>query len=83
MVSMASIKAFWDSRVSGWRCIQKCHALLLQFERDVAIWNHKQFEDKPLLVKEDKMIARYRRWYSQFYSENSPKHTFQKETLEW
>ena len=47
------------------------------------VWNHKQFEDKPLLVKEDRLISRYRRWYSQFYSENSPKHTFQKDTMEW
>ncbi|KAK3921919.1 Cholesterol 7-desaturase [Frankliniella fusca] len=55
----------------------------VMFERDVLVWNHKKFEDKPLLVKEDRQISRYRRWYSQFYSENSPKHSFQRETMEW
>ncbi|XP_034234039.1 cholesterol 7-desaturase isoform X2 [Thrips palmi] len=55
----------------------------VMFERDVLVWNHKQFQDKPLLVKEDRLISRYRRWFSQFYSENSPKHAFRKETMEW
>lgn len=52
-------------------------------ERDIAIWNHKVFMHKPLLVKEDKFIAKMRRWYSQFYSENSPKLQFRKDTLDW
>nr|XP_028576239.1 cholesterol 7-desaturase-like [Podarcis muralis] len=54
-----------------------------QFERDVMIWNHKQYLSKPLLVKEDGAIQRHRRWFSQFYGEKSPKITSQKESLDW
>ena len=40
-------------------------------ERDIAIWGHKKYEDKPIIVKEDSLIAKHRRWFSQFYSEHS------------
>lgn len=57
----------------------------IQVERDVMIWNNKQYESRPLFVKskEDSLISRHRRWYSQFYSENSPRMHFQKDTLEF
>ncbi|XP_071948403.1 cholesterol 7-desaturase nvd-like [Antedon mediterranea] len=55
----------------------------VQIERDVMIWNHKTYVDKPLLVKEDHLIAKHRRWYSQFYSENSPRLKLQKDTLDF
>ncbi len=40
-------------------------------ERDIAIWNMKTYADRPLIVKEDHLLNKHRRWYSQFYSENS------------
>lgn len=52
-------------------------------ERDIMIWNSKQFYARPLLLKEDRRIKEFRRWYQQFYSENSPKFTFHKEDLAW
>ncbi|XP_006009329.1 cholesterol 7-desaturase nvd [Latimeria chalumnae] len=55
----------------------------IQFERDVMIWNNKKYISKPLLVKEDSAIQRHRRWFSQFYSENSPRLTFQEDGLNW
>ncbi|KAL3870480.1 hypothetical protein ACJMK2_038535 [Sinanodonta woodiana] len=57
----------------------------IQVERDIMIWNNKKYIDKPMFVKskEDSVIARHRRWYSQFYSENSPRLKFQKEALDW
>lgn len=55
----------------------------VMFERDICVWNHKQYLDKPILIREDRYIAKFRRWYSQFYSEHSPKHTFRKDTMEW
>nr|CAD7260913.1 unnamed protein product [Timema shepardi] len=55
----------------------------IMFERDVMVWNHKTYIEKPLLVREDRNIARHRRWYSQFYTEHSPRFTFQKESLDW
>lgn len=45
----------------------------MQFERDVAVWNHKTYIGRPLLVSEDRTIGRHRRWYQQFYSEHSRK----------
>ncbi|XP_029469917.1 cholesterol 7-desaturase-like isoform X3 [Rhinatrema bivittatum] len=55
----------------------------MQFERDVMIWNNKKYISKPLLIKEDSAIQRHRRWYTQFYSENSPRLTFQQQGLDW
>ncbi|XP_052821551.1 cholesterol 7-desaturase nvd [Octopus bimaculoides] len=57
----------------------------IQFERDIMIWNNKQYQHKPVFVKskEDSLMMRHRRWFSQFYSENSPRMTFQKESLDW
>ncbi|KAG8301246.1 cholesterol 7-desaturase nvd-like [Homalodisca vitripennis] len=54
----------------------------IMIERDIMVWNHKKYV-KPLLVKEDHTIGRHRRWYSQFYSKNSPKFTFQQDNLDW
>ncbi|XP_034949972.1 cholesterol 7-desaturase-like [Chelonus insularis] len=52
------------------------------FERDIFIWNHKIFMKNPILTKEEKRIAAFRRWFSQFYSPNSP--TYKSVTsLEW
>lgn len=53
-----------------------------QVERDVMVWNNKRYRGKPLLAKEDQLIARHRRWYSQFYSENSPRYD-NAQSLEW
>ncbi|XP_030363271.1 cholesterol 7-desaturase-like [Strigops habroptila] len=54
----------------------------IQFERDITIWNNKQYLPKPLLVREDSSIQKHRRWYSQFYSEKSTRPLAQKD-LEW
>ncbi|KAG4068976.1 hypothetical protein HA402_005637 [Bradysia odoriphaga] len=48
----------------------------IQLERDIAIWNRKTFINRPLLTKEDKAIKSFRRWFSQFYTENSPKYHY-------
>ncbi|XP_069980673.1 cholesterol 7-desaturase nvd [Penaeus vannamei] len=52
-------------------------------ERDIMIWNSKVYQSQPLLVAEDRQILKFRRWYNQFYSENSPKFNFRKDSLEW
>ncbi len=58
---------------------------MFQFERDVMIWNNKRYSSKPVLAKsmEDALVSQYRRWYSQFYSEHSPRFTLHKDTLDW
>ena len=41
-------------------------------ERDIAVWNHKAYLEQPLFAtKEDRIIKRFRAWYSQFYSTSS------------
>ena len=55
-----------------------------QLERDIMIWNNKQYLHRPLLVAEDRLIKRFRQWYQQFYSDNSP--TYRNaidSTMEW
>lgn len=55
----------------------------LMFERDVKIWNYKKYERQPILVREDRAILAYRRWYSQFYSKNSPTYQTAMKDLQW
>ncbi|XP_023229175.1 cholesterol 7-desaturase-like [Centruroides sculpturatus] len=50
-------------------------------ERDVRIWNYKMYWKNPCFVSEDKTIAKFRKWYAQFYSENSPK--AEENSLNW
>ncbi|ODM93888.1 Cholesterol desaturase daf-36, partial [Orchesella cincta] len=45
----------------------------VQISRDIRIWNRKTFLRNPVFTKEDKQIRAFRRWYSQFYSKNSPR----------
>ncbi|ODM97536.1 Cholesterol desaturase daf-36, partial [Orchesella cincta] len=46
---------------------------VVQISKDIRIWNRKKFLRNPVFTKEDKQIRAFRRWYSQFYSENSLK----------
>ncbi|XP_055613089.1 cholesterol 7-desaturase nvd isoform X2 [Uranotaenia lowii] len=55
----------------------------IMFERDMKIWNNKQFIDNPLLIKEDRAIKTFRKWYSQFYSANSVSYASAKQNLDW
>ena len=66
--------------ISGINQIIMC-LLHLQLERDMIAWNNKSYALKPLLVREDELILRHRRWFSQFYSKNSPRFSFKKEDL--
>jgi len=36
-------------------------------EQDIPIWNHKRYVDDPILCDGDGPIAKYRKWFSQFY----------------
>lgn len=57
--------------------------LAKQLERDIPIWNTKAYIAKPVLVKHDGKIAQFRRWYANFYSENSPTAESCKDNMEW
>jgi len=45
--------------------------LLVQVNRDVPIWNNKTYRAQPPYSAQDKNIAKFRRWFSQFYSHDS------------
>jgi len=47
------------------------------------VWNNKRYRTQPLLVREDELILKHRRWYSQFYSKNSTRFTFQKDSMDF
>ncbi|XP_051157642.1 cholesterol 7-desaturase nvd 1 [Leptopilina boulardi] len=53
------------------------------FQRDIEIWNNKTFTKTPLLVKQDRAITEFRKWYSQFYSDNSPTFQSASKSLDW
>jgi len=42
--------------------------LVVQFERDIPVWNFKHFLRRPLVLREDGPILKYRRWMRQFYT---------------
>ena len=37
-------------------------------EQDIPIWNHKTYVEDPILCDGDGPIAKYRKWFSQFYA---------------
>jgi len=47
------------------------YGTIFQVEQDIPIWNNKTFKKKAVIVKADGPIAKFRRWYSQFYSSSS------------
>ena len=57
---------------SGFTLIEVLMASLINhFERDIPIWNSKRFMRRPLIVKEDGPILKFRRWTKQFYSDSA------------
>uniref|UniRef100_A0AC34PV19 3-ketosteroid-9-alpha-monooxygenase oxygenase component-like C-terminal domain-containing protein n=1 Tax=Panagrolaimus sp. JU765 TaxID=591449 RepID=A0AC34PV19_9BILA len=43
------------------------------FERDIYVWTNKKYLKNPLYCKDDGPIGKHRRWYGQFYTDNSPR----------
>ncbi|MSP74278.1 MAG: aromatic ring-hydroxylating dioxygenase subunit alpha [Myxococcales bacterium] len=44
--------------------------LQVGFEEDIAIWENKQWRDRPVLCEGDGPIAKLRKWYRQFYPDS-------------
>lgn len=38
-------------------------------EQDIPIWNHKIYQENPMLCDGDGPIAQYRKWFAQFYAD--------------
>ena len=47
-------------------------ALQTGYFQDVAIWEHKRWQDEPMLCDGDGPIGELRRWYAQFYEPQAP-----------
>ena len=50
--------------------------------RDQYIWDNKTFVKQPVLLREDALLGKFRRWYSRFFSQNSFK-VAKCESIEW
>jgi len=50
-------------------------------EQDREVWENKQFHNTPMLVSGDGPFPAFKRYYNQFYSENSK--TLSKDELDW
>lgn len=48
-------------------------AYILQVERDIVLWNNKIYNKQPVFAAthSDELLLKFRRWFAQFYSENS------------
>ncbi len=42
--------------------------IVKQLNEDIPIWEHKVYRDQPILCDGDGPIAKYRKWFSQFYA---------------
>lgn len=58
-------------------------SLIVQVDRDLMVWNNRTIMGNPRLQKEEKVQKTFRRWFSQFYSENSERLGDRKEGLDW
>eukprot|EP00160_Parvularia_atlantis_P016377 Unigene5173_Nuclearia_a/m.15872 Unigene5173_Nuclearia_a/g.15872 ORF Unigene5173_Nuclearia_a/g.15872 Unigene5173_Nuclearia_a/m.15872 type:complete len:405 (+) Unigene5173_Nuclearia_a:1-1215(+) len=45
--------------------------MMIQLERDIAVWTRKTFVREPPLMKEEANIRRFRKWFDQFYDDDS------------
>ena len=46
--------------------------IVKQLDEDKPIWEHKVFRPQPTLCDGDGPIAKFRKWYGQFYAERAP-----------
>uniref|UniRef100_A0AC35U9G0 Cholesterol 7-desaturase n=1 Tax=Rhabditophanes sp. KR3021 TaxID=114890 RepID=A0AC35U9G0_9BILA len=60
------------ARVPRWYAKFVLRGEAYQFERDIFMWSNKKYIKNPIYVKNDGPINKHRRWFSQFYSPNSP-----------
>eukprot|EP01089_Gocevia_fonbrunei_P000403 TRINITY_DN10425_c0_g1_i1.p1 TRINITY_DN10425_c0_g1~~TRINITY_DN10425_c0_g1_i1.p1 ORF type:complete len:461 (+),score=75.62 TRINITY_DN10425_c0_g1_i1:419-1801(+) len=81
VLQSATHQVYAERRVPRWFAKFVLNNLIVQFERDIPIWNNKTYLPNPMVIKEDGDIVRFRRWFTQFYSENS--RNVWKDPLDW
>lgn len=67
-----SMKALDDAEATESVSSLNAEITNLQFTQDIPIFEHKIYRDRPMLTKVDGPVARYRRWFRQFYSAWEP-----------
>jgi len=81
VLQLATHQVYAENKVPRWFGKFVLNNLVVQFERDVPIWDNKTYLPNPMVIKEDGDIVKYRRWFTQFYSENSL--NVGKDPLDW
>jgi len=73
-------RIYADNTVPRWFC--KLYSIFASsaLEQDRPVWESKIFREPPLLVKGDGPWPAHRKWWNQFYSENSKKF---REGIDW
>jgi len=71
MVQKACHMIFACKNIPRWMAKTIVLTLGQFYEQDVVIWHWKTYPAKPILSKEDANIRKFRKWFSQFYSEHS------------
>lgn len=75
-----------------WFAEQRCPRWLIKIvsliakgalEQDREVWENKRYHVKPFLVSGDGPWPAHRRWFRQFFSENSKKLQNESSSLEW
>lgn len=54
-----------------------------QWQNDLEIWENKVYKRPPIILKGDGPVNKFRRWYSQFYSESSERVAKESSALDW
>eukprot|EP00947_MAST-08B_sp_MAST-8B-sp1_P005737 g5737.t1 len=78
------VEARWYAEHSVPRFVVKAMAYLARnaLDQDRQVWANKTYHEKPMLVGGDGPFPKYKRWWSQHYSENSDKMT-SIDVLDW
>lgn len=79
----ATFTVFTDSSIPSLIAKIAMWSFCVMFEQDVPIWSSKRYERQPKVVRGDGDFLAFRRWYKQFYSENSATIQSLRDNLEW
>lgn len=74
---------FAEARTPRW--LVRLVALIAKgaLEQDRTVWQNRLFTNKPFLVRGDGPFTQYRKWFDQFYSENSVRVAQERTALSW
>lgn len=85
MTQNISLTLFADRWSPRWLSKWFFRGIAKTLSQDCFIWNNKTYHHRPPLAKGDRYLPTFRKWYSQFYNENSTsmKDACRVRSLEW